>query len=338
MVKHVDAGHEDPSSSRGGKKKAKKGFKVDRRANYERMLARKLAGKEAKRPAEKRPTRVKSVLFDDNARREYLLTLHKKKNERRVQAFVDMKKKLRKDNARTRQQQREEARRAYNSYAKTPILPNYTFRLPNYLDNAMGGDSNGDEEEEEEEEADSGSDSSSKGSRDDSEWVYTGSSAGEEVPQGEEEEEERHEEEVCRRTQLKEKLRLRKLAVKSKSTHVMPASMTSSQADDDSHPHRAEKDTVTVEVKPLLGSRGALTEGGGQKATPSLPSQDFSDLPAVVEQELRRLRQETKGPSRTKPRLHLMKELEKIRKIKKHSRKGHGKRKASGKRKTRSKK
>lgn len=41
-------------------------------------------------------TRVKSITFNEQDRREYLLSLHKKKNERRVQAFVDAKRKLRK--------------------------------------------------------------------------------------------------------------------------------------------------------------------------------------------------------------------------------------------------
>ncbi|ESL10456.1 hypothetical protein TRSC58_01811 [Trypanosoma rangeli SC58] len=92
---------------------------------------------------------------------------------------------------------------------------------------------------------------------------------------------------------------------------------------------------VTVEVKPLFAKSRKSGGGDGVVAAPQRPANDFSDLPAVVEQELVRLSKETKGPAKTKPRVRMLKELAKIRKIKKHSQKGHGKKTAKGKRKNR---
>ncbi|CCW60475.1 unnamed protein product [Phytomonas sp. EM1] len=281
MVKYVDSGFDDAP---GGKKKIKKGFKCDRRENYQKMIARKLTGKNIKSTNTNHASaHVRSVTFDESSRREYLLTLHKKKNERRVQAFVESKWKLRRENAKTRQQQREEARLAYNSYAKVPILPNYTFGLNQPQEDRETDSAAGEEEEEEEE----GEDSTAS----------------------------------------------KRMAVREESTHAMPAAMYEGGA---AASPEVFKDVATVEVKPLFPP----PQGGGAAGSsrrPALPSADFSDLPTVVEEELHRLRCETKGPSRTKPKIHMLKELEKIRKIKKHSRKGHGKKTVSGKRKNRKK-
>lgn len=267
--------HDDVGS---GKKKVKKGFKVDRRANYERNREKKLFGKESKRKDEA-PKRVKSVVFDDRARKEYLLTLHKKKNERRVQAFVDNKRRARRESAKTRQAQKEEARIAYNRFAKVPILPNYTFQLPQYAKDAESDASGGEDEE------GSGEPSS-------------------------------------RRAVLRQ-------VTQSHSTHALPSAMGGTD-DAAAAAWGADAETVDVEVKPLFPTRGAQTRA-------VLPSSDFSDLPKEVEEELLRLRRESKGPARTKARVHMLKELEKIRKIQKYSRKGHGKRTSSGKRKNRKK-
>uniref|UniRef100_A0A0A9Y0C6 Nucleolar protein 12 n=1 Tax=Lygus hesperus TaxID=30085 RepID=A0A0A9Y0C6_LYGHE len=146
MVRYVDTGLDDDVSNSVGrsvgnskKKKVKRGFKIDRRANFERMMSRKAGTSNVVTSSSKKQQltggRTKAITFDESDRRDYLLTLHKKKNERRVQAFVDAKRKLRKESAKTRREQREEARRAYNNYARVPILPNYTYQLPNYLNN-----------------------------------------------------------------------------------------------------------------------------------------------------------------------------------------------------------
>ncbi|CCW67646.1 unnamed protein product [Phytomonas sp. Hart1] len=265
MANFLDSGHD---SVPGGKKKIKKGFKCDRRENYQKMIARKVTGKNIKNTkASNSSPHVHSITFDESSRREYLLTLHKKKNERRVQAFVDSKRKIRRENAKTRQQQREEARLAYNNYAKIPILPNYTFGFskdPEDGEEEFTGDANG------------------------------GGMCGE-------------------------------------SIHSVPSAMEGRGADAGDVDFAS---LATVEVKPLFEQRPGAA-GGSRRA--ALPSADFSDLPAVVEEELRRLQRETKGPSKTKPKIHMLKELEKIRKIKKHSRKGHGKKTTSGKRKNRKK-
>ncbi|KEG09760.1 hypothetical protein DQ04_04701050 [Trypanosoma grayi] len=277
------------------KKREKKGFKVDRYENYQRKRLNKITGKDARKDnssgSNNGGKRVRAITFDEAARRDYLLTMHKRKNERRVKAFVDAKHKLRRDNAKTRRAQREEARQAYNRFAAVPILPNFTYQLPR-----------DDGEEEEEEEEGEVEDQAERGE-------------GEMMPDSADK-------------------RKRRLPAAEKTVHVMPSAM---RGESDATPvpqssGRLDDDYVTVEVKPLFG-KPAVADASA--AAPLLPANDFSDLPAVVEQELRRLKKETKGPTRTKPRIQMLKELEKIRKIKKHSRKGHGKKTAKGKKRHR---
>eukprot|EP00796_Vickermania_ingenoplastis_P006328 gene6328-4555_t len=352
MVKYVDSG-EGPGAS--DKKKKKLGFKVDRRENFEKMLRKKL-GQKDKSGSKKGPTRVKSVVFDESALKDYVLSLHKNKNERRVKAFVDMKRKVKKDSAKVRREQREEARRAYNQYAKIPILPNYTFQLPN------GGEAAALEEEER-----SGSDDDSTEDPLDAvlkpllrerslhQSVTLRSSSEHRMPaamtaQGgkkkKKEEEEEEEEDQNEDEEKGRGSRKKKAALKATSLEAFYSSQDKKKKDKKKKEQveEAGSPVVTVEVRPLFGSiapaqadAAATSLGRKKAAAPSraLPSVDFTDLPPVVEQELRRLRQETKGPSRTKAKVHTLKELEKIRKIKRHSRKGHGKKSASGKRKNR---
>ncbi|GET92105.1 hypothetical protein, conserved [Leishmania tarentolae] len=331
MVKYVDTGVD---TAAGGNKKVRKGFKSDRLENYKRMLAKK-NGK-AVRDAPTRTVRPKTLTFDDSSRRDYLLTLHKKKNERRVQAFVDAKRKQRKDSAKTRREQREEARRAYNNYARVPILPDYTYRVPRQQD-----DSFADDEDEEREVEDGCRSQSVEDWEEDADMPWMSVDAPEASADGTKAK--------CEVEKSQKRLREKRLATLPHSAHAMPSTMlgreertltdtpcpvgTSSSSELDS-------EYVTVDVKPLFSmssADSASTRKGGAAPTKTLPSHNFDDLPLVVRQELHRLRQETKGPAKTKPRLRMMKELEKIRKIRKHSRKGHGKRKASGKRKNRKK-
>lgn len=391
MVKYVDAGTDTGDASK--KKKTRKGFKADRLENYKRMIAKKSGKKVKETPTH--TARPKALTFDDADRRNYLLTLHKKKNERRVQAFVDMKRKLRKDSAKTRREQREEARRAYNNYARVPILPDYTYRLPDRQDEGFA-----DEEGEDDEESDSGE--GQEGEGEDVNYTEGDVDDGQSLSEGEEEEdgdmpwmsvddpeaaardaqdklaEAEAEAEAERASRRRRKAK--RLATLAHSSHAMPGVMLGRKdggeaderngGEDDglngagegsattnsssknkgkrpngaahAGPTAAEDEFVTVEVKPLFARPGASTATDAEgkaiaTAAKPLPSNNFDDLPAVVQQELRRLRQETKGPAKTKPRMRMMKELEKIRKIRKHSRKGHGKRKASGKRKNRKK-
>ncbi|CAD2216967.1 hypothetical protein AGDE_00142 [Angomonas deanei] len=188
-------------------------------------------------------------------------------------AFVDTKQKMKKTNLKSRLEQKEQARKAYNKFAKVPILPNYTYQLPKFKE-----DLGSDEEEEE------------------------GSGL----------------------SQLRSIRQKKRIVLEKESTHAMPATMVGGA---EGPSNRVDDEFVTVEVKPLFGGEGPTTNQGS----------NFSDLPSAVEQELIRLRRETKGPAKTKSKIHMMKELEKIRKIKKYSRKGHGKKTTSGKRKNRKK-
>mgnify|MGYP006981150780 CR=1 FL=1 len=60
--------------------------------------------------------------------------MHKRKNERRVNAMLEGRRKQKRENLKAKQTEREELRKQYNSYAKVPILPDYTYRLPDFED------------------------------------------------------------------------------------------------------------------------------------------------------------------------------------------------------------
>ena len=110
------------------KKKAKLGFKSDRRQNFLDRIKGIKPGK--KKEDEDKVKRTKAVAFDEEERKEYLLGMHKRKNERRVEAIVDRKKKHRKETSKLRKELREEARQQFNQASKVPILPNYQFEFP----------------------------------------------------------------------------------------------------------------------------------------------------------------------------------------------------------------
>ncbi|KAH9578314.1 Nucleolar protein 12 [Trypanosoma melophagium] len=295
------------------KKKEKKGFKVDRYENYQRKQLKKLTGKDTSKNNNnsKNGRRVKAIVFDDASRREFLLTMHKRKNERRVKAFFDAKQKMRRENAKTRRAQREEARQAYNRFAAVPILPNFTYQLPRENEDNLG------EEGEDE---------------------YGDEEHGVVVDK------ETFMDEDTTTTASKGNSKRRRILATEKTVHVMPSTMRGENdvpepsASTSYCNNRIDDDYVTVEVKPLFGKpTSTYTDAAGNTmgTTSMLPSNDFSDLPEVVEQELLRLKKETKGAARTKPRSQTLKVLEKIRKIKKHSRKGHGKKTAKGKKRNR---
>ncbi|KAG8345900.1 hypothetical protein ERJ75_001349200 [Trypanosoma vivax] len=279
----------------GGKKREKKGFKVDRYENYKKRFAKGSGARQVQRNSANggNASRVKIIKFDEKDRREFL-AMHKRKNERRVAAFVEARERSKRENAKVRRAQREEARQAYNRFASVPILPNYTYRLPTDCSGSVDADCEGLEDEEPDD-------------------VERGEGAF-----------------------RKE----RETVAKETTVHRIPSSMCGgAEVPNCAAPcsgFHLDDDVVTVEVKPLgLGSARGSTDRPVIGCSTPLPSNDFSDLPSVVEKEMLRLKQETKGPAKTKARVYLMKELEKIRKIKKHSRKGHGKKSAKGKKKNR---
>jgi len=205
----------------------KKGFKVDRR---ERFLQKTTKKTKVKPTNQTRTSRVKKIVFDEASRKDFVLGLHKRKNERRVTAFVDGKKKVKRENSKLRHSQREQARQAYNNYAQVPILPDYTFHLPTFED----------------------------AQNDPTDIFY---SQGTENGSG----------------------------------------------------------GVNVSVKSL------------QAVTPVGKARDFTDLPKSVASVLEIVARQQKGKPRTPGKVNMLKELQKIRKIQKHSRKGHGKKGAKGK-------
>lgn len=247
----VERGAEIGATS-AGKKGGKKGFKVDRYQRYQENRKRQqgIATKDSKK---EKPGSVKEVRFDASDRKEFLTGFHKRKNERRATAFMDVKHKQKVENSKFRREQREEARRAYNAYAKVPILPDYSYRLPSAAE-ADAPHADGDDAE--------------------------GSDSGDDT---------------------------------------MGDSFF--RADNELGDYG---DGVSVTVQPLR-----------RASQVALPTNDFSDLPKAVADELKRLKQQTKGPAKTKAKKCTLKVLEKIRKIQKHSRKGHGKKSAKGKKRNR---
>ena len=114
----------------GTKRKIKMGFKSDRAAKYKAKIESARGQRAAPDPKKETPHRMKSLVFDSDARRKELLSAHKAKNERRVKAMTEAKRKMRKEASKLRRELREEARQQYNTYATVPILPDYSYRFP----------------------------------------------------------------------------------------------------------------------------------------------------------------------------------------------------------------
>ena len=243
-------------------KKEKKGFKVDRYEKYKRQFDKKARRKE---DAKKAPTRVKEVRFDAKAREEWLTTRHKEKNARRVAAHVDRRVKQHRENSKLRKELREEARQQYNNYARVPILPDFSYKVPKYVDE-FGRPKK----------------------------IVDG------VPVDDNDE----------------------------APEACPMMNESTFFEDKDAVHG---EGVRVDVKPLTYDAPVRKARGGL---------DFSDLPADVAAELNRLHEsQQKGQAQTKRKIHMLKEMAKINKIAKHSRKGHNKKKSgTGKRKNNKKK
>lgn len=269
------------------RKKEKTGFKVDRSARYmekhrkeqELLTGKKSAANKKKADATKAPARLRELKFDPKDRENYLLSLHKKKNERRVTAMIESRRRVSNENKRFRREAREEARKQYNSYAKVPILPNYTFKLPDPLAEDAAADDEQVEDDDEDEVIDDDDGSMLPG---DVAAVFEGQRV---------------------------------------AANVTGMSL-----------YTSETGAVTVDVQPLFGRRGVSVDGSNAKqGTLSSGAKnrfvgglDFSDLPSDVAGKLKQLMDEHKGPARTKPRVNLVREMQKYHKIRKHSRKKKG--------------
>lgn len=276
------------------KKKSKTGFKVDRAKNYLERLKGVKGGKKKESEKEAKVQRVKAVVFDEKEREEYLLGMHKRKNERRVQAVIERRKKHRKEQSKLRKELREEARQQYNQAAKVPILPNYQFQFPEGT--AGGGtDGNGGEDNFEQEtlqQHDVGVDNSS------TVIVSVQSLRAASAGRG-----------------------------KSQSLFAAGAdNKTKSQ-----NPSELANKGKSVQAQQILMNPKQLARAGS--ITQAI-LQDES-LPWEVQQRLLRVKKEHRGESQPKIVVRPVRELKKIHKIAKHSRKGHGKKAKSGKKKNR---
>jgi hypothetical protein len=275
------------------KKKEKKGFKEDRRARFidkhrketEALMGKKVFKRDDKANAGKR---VKELKFDDESRKEFLLTMHKKKNERRVNAMVLSRRKKAKENTKFRQQEREAARLQYNSYAKVPILPDYTFKLTQAAE--VAGDDDGSDDEEVL--YDDGSNA----------YVTGGSEGGPAESDMNDE-------------------------VANVFAGQAKADRTSKLSGLSLHTSSEGDAAVTVDVQPLFGGR-AVAGGKGKAASVSGGGKnkfagglDFSDLPSDVASQLEKLMKDTKGPGMKRAKVNMVKEMQKFHKIQKHSRK-----------------
>lgn len=291
------------------KRADKKGFKQDRYEAYQQRFHKgDFKTMQAKKAAATAAASKERIVFDDAERRSFLTSMHKKKNERRVTAFLDGKKKIARENSRLRREQREAGRQAYNKFAQVPILPNYRFQIPEFDPSAAAEDED-DENVEVEYDEDASSEYDDDG-------------------------------ELIRRVKPKKK------ADKKKSDKKEAKRLSSSDKVEYGGDGAVDSSTVTVTVAPLFSKSATapipmpLPPGAGRKAIAAAAAHtgvmsSLADLPVAVAQELMKLRAERKGPSHTKAKVKTLKELEKIRKIQKHSRKGHGKKSTAGKRKNR---
>ncbi len=277
----------------GGKKKKKFGFKVDRAKHYNETV-RKAGGKNASASAiaaaaalkkknsaaaeeASKTSRVKSITFDENARREYLLGMHKRKNERRVDAVIQRRRKHRTDQSKLRRELREEARQQYNSAARVPILPDYSFEFPNQK-RAGDDDEDGD-----------GSGADDDGITRNREYdVGTSVTVSVAPLQGKQQ-------------------RLRSLSRQQQNSASAAGSASSA---------------ATAEARGRAKSAGIASERDALLLDPTIPD--------IIKQRLARVRKEAKGPAQPRIKVRHVKEMKKILKIKKHSRKGHGKVSKSG--------
>jgi hypothetical protein len=283
MSQRVDDGSARPKRKKGDKL----GFKQDRTDRY---LARHGGAKNAERYSKKalaqkdavtKTAKIKDIKFSDDSRVEFLTTMHKKKNERRVNAMVEGRRKMRRENLKHKQTEREELRKQYNSYAQVPILPDYTFKLP---------DMNADADD---------MDDIAVSSDDDAEAVDAKTA----------------------RRNAREFRRNAEAELQGVSLHTGTA-----EEDNDA----AYAQAVTVDVQPLFAAPAPTSRqssrggGGGGKVQGYRGGMDFSDLPDDVATLLNEINAKQKGPSKTKKKVHVTKEMQKYHKIMKHSRKKKG--------------
>eukprot|EP00758_Cryptobia_borreli_P010199 Tbor_TRINITY_DN5546_c3_g1::TRINITY_DN5546_c3_g1_i1::g.12755::m.12755 len=297
------ATNEEVKKKKKTKRSDRKGFKQDRYEAYQQKFHKSQYKKDIA-PNKNKPS-PKEIVFDPVARKDYLLSLHKKKNERRVAAYMDAKRKIQTERKKFRAEQREEGRKAYNSFAQVPILPNYKLAKPKLTD----------EDEEDEEDSDNNED------EDDDET-------------------------------LKKKKKKSIVPKKGASVYFSNNNNNNSIDNDDDNNNNSgtkapssvlDESGISVIITPLGAANTTTTTTNISTHKPTAKElaksggtkYNFDNLPVAVAKELAKLREETKGSPVTKPKVSTLKCLEKIRKIQKYSRKGHGKKSKSGKRKNR---
>eukprot|EP00672_Neobodo_designis_P026122 CAMPEP_0174830160 /NCGR_PEP_ID=MMETSP1114-20130205/2372_1 /TAXON_ID=312471 /ORGANISM="Neobodo designis, Strain CCAP 1951/1" /LENGTH=285 /DNA_ID=CAMNT_0016063947 /DNA_START=41 /DNA_END=898 /DNA_ORIENTATION=- len=270
------------------RKKEKRGFKEDRAARWlekhrkekELLSGKKLPKKPTKGDA--KPAPIKELKFDDDARKEFLLTLHKKKNERRVNAIVESRRKRNRENKQFRAKEREEARKQYNDYAKVPILPNYTFKMPDPL------------AEEDDENGPVNSDGD-----DDVEPVEAGASMRDDVAAV-----------------------FANQATRDRTKQLSGLSLHTSDGDGavtvEVTPLFGGGAASSAGGAGKKHAGGTLKSGAKNRFVGGL---DFSDLPEEVAQKLEEKMKAQRGPSKMKARVNMVREMQKFHKIQKHSRK-----------------
>lgn len=273
------------------RKKEKTGFKEDRRARYLERQGRTAGKKNSKtsRKGDEPTKRVREVKFDASGRNEFLGQMHKRKNERRVNAMVEARKKVQKENVKFRRDQREEARKQYNAYARVPILPDYTFRLPRPDEEGAVEAGRGRDDDDDEDEDDDASYASSSAMESDVEHVFEPAN-----------------------TQQTAGKKLRGMTVHATdagavTVDVQPLFGNSQQAAQ----QQASKHGTG---RPQTAGRKSRFVGG----------MDFADLPTEVAQKLTELQKARKGDPKMKAKVSMMKEMVKFHRIQKNSRKKSG--------------
>ena len=293
------------------RKKEKRGFKEDRAARWlEKHKKEKelLSGKKVtlkKKQDTAKPQAIKELKFDENARKDFLLTLHKKKNERRVSAIVESRRKRNRENKQFRAKEREDARKQYNEYAKVPILPNYTFKIPNPL------------EDDDDDDCDMCDDQHFINSDDEDEMPYEAPENDSELPDD----------------------------VAAVFADQAPRDRTKQLSGLSLHTSDMGDGAVTVDVVPLFGggrsvaARSTASSAGGKSSAGGagtlkngaknkfVGGLDFSDLPEEVAQKLEEKLREQRGPAKMKAKVNMVREMQKFHKIAKHSRKKKSKKK-----------
>lgn len=303
----------------GGKKKKKMGFKEDRSKHYWETIkkgkkgadnrnapgSKSQAGKKKEDPNKAPGGRAKSIVFDEKERSEYLLGMHKRKNERRVDAVIQRRKKHRKDQSKLRRELLEEARQHYNAAAKVPILPDYSFNFQNKFDELDAAERGSNNSSSNSSDIDDGNDDFDENG---------GRNRHGEAPSFEKEQQFDVGASVT--------VSIAPLQGKAERLRSLSRQQEASAAAASSQGGKRARSLPK-------GATGLTSERDALMLDPTLPD--------IVKQRLAKVRNEIKGAAQPKIAVRHVKEMKKIMKVRQHSRKGHGKKATSGKRKNRKK-